>query len=583
MATFSYGTLLPVSGSVDRALSSYAKHFGVWQRRLFALIAPKKVQVEPQLEASKLKKDFCREYGSTARQFNAVRFLVEGMIASVQKHREGLIKETKARIVKAKAVVEKLRTPTTPKGRQRSRFRSRKNPKGEPRHQKKVRLAKLHQKRRRLAALERKLASMEADHEKGRVRIAFGSRKLFHKQFNEYAPFNPDGYQSHADWYRDWEKARSSQFFVLGSKGETAGCQGCVATINKDESLDLRVRLPDAVAKDASIQADASIADKRYVVLKGVRFAHGHEELLQALLSSKLIAVDGKRNKRDGVAISWRLIRELKHEEPVWSVHVTVDVTAPPIITRRENGVLAADFNADHLAQAELDRSGNPVDFGRIPTNVRYKSSGQQDAIFGDAAKKLVDKAAAARKPIVIEKLDFSKAKAQLEDVDPRRAKMLSSLAYSKFNRFIKAAAFRAGIEVLEVDAAYTSVIGAINYAQILGISVHIAAAIVIARRGMNMTEKLRPSVLRKGACVPVHSGGHVTFSLLDDSENHVCPPSWGEVTGKLRAARLAHYRSGRWKNDPAPLSPRRAAGAGSCKDDPAPPPPHRVAAGATW
>ena len=334
-----------------------------------------------------------------------------------------------------------------------------------------------------------------------------------------------------------------------------------MATINSDESLDLRVRLPDAVVEDASIQADASIADKRYLVLRGVRFAHGYEQVLQALQCSKLIAVDGKRKKRDGVALSWRFLRDQKHGQPLWSVHVTVDVAAPPIITRRENGVFAADFNADHLAKAELDRSGNLVDFGRIPTNVRYKSSGQQDAIFGDAAKKLVDKAAAARKPIVIEKLDFSKAKAQLEDVDPRRAKMLSSLAYSKFNRFIKAAAFRAGVEVIEVDAAYTSVIGAINYAQILGISNHIAAALIIGRRGMNMTEKLRPSVLRQGACVPVH-GGHVTFSLLDDSENHVCAPTWGEVTGKLRAARLAHYRSGRWKDDPAPLSPRGAAGA---------------------
>jgi len=433
MATFSYVTLVPVSGPADRALSSYGKLFGLWQRRLFALIAPKKVQLDPPLEASKLKKEFCCAYGSTSRQFNAVRFLVEGMIASVQKHREGLIKEMKARIVKAKAGVEKLRKPSTPKGRQRRRFRSRRNPKGEPRRQKKARLGMLHQKRRRLAALERKLASMEADHQQGLVRIAFGSKKLFHKQFNEHAPFNHDGYASHAHWYRDWEQARSGQFYVLGSKDELAGCQGCVATINEDESLDLRVRLPDAVAKDASIPADVSIADKKYLILKGVRFAHGHEQVLQALQCSKLVVVDGKRKKRDGVALSWRFIRGQKQCEPVWSVHVTVDVAAPPIITQRENGALAADFNANHLALAELDRSGNLVDFDRIATNVRYKSSGQQDAIFGDAAKKLVDQAAAARKPIVIEKLDFSQRKAQLEDVDPRRARMLSSLAYSKF------------------------------------------------------------------------------------------------------------------------------------------------------
>ena len=147
--------------------------------------------------------------------------------------------------------------------------------------------------------------------------------------------------------------------------------------------------------------------------------------------------------------------------------------------------------------------------------------------------------------------------------------------------RLIKAAAFRAGVEVIEVDAAYTSVIGATKYAQVLGVSNHIAAAFIIGRRGMNMTEKLRPSILREGACVPVRNGGHVTFSLLDDSENHVCPPSWGEVTGKLRAALNAHYRSGSWKHDPAPLSPRRAA-SGTWQHVPAPLSPGK-AASATW
>jgi hypothetical protein len=77
---------------------------------------------------------------------------------------------------------------------------------------------------------------MEADHQAGNVPIAFGSRKLFHAQFELEAK----GYASH----EDWRAARSGQCFVLGSKDETAGCQGCVATSNEDLSLDLRVRLP---------------------------------------------------------------------------------------------------------------------------------------------------------------------------------------------------------------------------------------------------------------------------------------------------------------------------------------------------
>ena len=571
MATFTYRTLVPCSGAVDRALSAYARLFGLCERRLFALIAPKKDPVEPRPEPAEVKAEFCEVYGITSRQLNAVRFQVEGKIAAVQKQREGLIEEMKARIKKAEAVVEKLRKPAgTPVGRRRRGFRPRKRSQAETRREKKARLSQLHQKRRRLGALKQRLASMQADHEKGIVRIAFGTCKLFQAQFG-------DGYESHAHWYQDWQQARSGQFFVLGSRDETSGCQGCVATINDDESLDLRVRLPDAVAEDASIET----VNKKYLVLKGVTFAYGHREVLQALQCSKLI-FDGQRKKRDGVAISYRFIRGEKHGAPVWYAHVTVDVTAPPIITRREAGVVAIDFNSDHLARAELDRFGNLVDYGRIPTNLRYKSSGQRDAILGDAVTQVVNQAAAAGKPIVIEKLDFAEKKAALEDVDRRRARMLSSLAYSKFHRFIKAAAFRAGVEVIEVDAAYTSVIGLINYAQIMGISTHIAAAYVIGRRGMNMTERVSPSVLREGACVPVRSGAHVTFRLLDDSGKHVCAPTWPEVTGKLRAALNAHYRSGSWRNhDPAPLPPRRAA-SGTWQHAPAPLSPGK-AASATW
>ena len=53
----------------------------------------------------------------------------------------------------------------------------------------------------------------------------FGGRKLFNAQFDLAA----NGYESLGEWREDWRSARSSQFFVIGSKDETGGCQGCVA------------------------------------------------------------------------------------------------------------------------------------------------------------------------------------------------------------------------------------------------------------------------------------------------------------------------------------------------------------------
>jgi len=104
----------------------------------------------------------------------------------------------------------------------------------------------LHHKKRRLYKLEQGLECMQKDHDQGTVRLCFGSKKLFRKQFNLEA----NGYSSHQDWLNDWQQTRNNQFFIIGSKDETAGCQGCVATIAEDSSISLRIRLPDSLAAE---------------------------------------------------------------------------------------------------------------------------------------------------------------------------------------------------------------------------------------------------------------------------------------------------------------------------------------------
>jgi IS605 OrfB family transposase len=535
MSTFAYETLVPVSATADAALRAYAKQFGEAERQLF-------VKLTSGGDPTELKPELCRELGVTARQYNAIRVQLEGKIAGFKAHRKFLIQDLAIRINKAQKMVDKLENPPKPRRKRGSPAVIEETP-----PDKEKRLFKLHQKRRRLAALKGKLAALKADDKEGIVRIAFGSRKLFRAQFDLEA----NGYESHEEWREDWRAERSRQFLVIGSKDETAGCQGCVATLNEDESLNLRVRLPDAVLQDPSIEA----VDGKYVILRGLKFAHGHENVLKALQCCQ--PCEGEHAMRRGAALTWRFLRDVKHGEPVWYIHVMVDVTAPAIVTRREAGAVGVDYNPSQLAVAETDRSGNLIDHERIDTALRYKTAGQREAILGDAVKKLVARAQTAGKPIVVEKLDFSAKRGQLEDVSPGYARMLSALAYRKFDRMLKAACFRAGVEVIDVDPAYTSVIGAINYAQIFGISTHAAAAYVIARRGLNLSETLRSSVKRDGACVPAPNGDHVTFPLPVDSGKHVRWP-WPAARRKLRAALEAHYRCGKGCNPkPPPLPPK--------------------------
>ena len=129
----------------------------------------------------------------------------------------------------------------------------------------------------RKVQLRFRLSGLEADIAAGRVRLCFGSKKLWRKQYDLKA----NGYASHHAWLDDWRAARSDEFFVLGSRDETAGCQLCVAFVNDDGTLTLRLRMPDSLAG----------LHGKYLVVPNVRFASGHDVVLAALGSNTEYAV----------------------------------------------------------------------------------------------------------------------------------------------------------------------------------------------------------------------------------------------------------------------------------------------------
>ena len=101
-----------------------------------------------------------------------------------------------------------------------------------------------------------------------------------------------------------------------------------------------------------------------------------------------------------------------------------------PAATDQRRGAIGADLNADHLAVAETDASGNCINAWRVPLVTYGKSTHQVEALIGDAVASVVAYAREVRKPIVIEKLDFRQKKADLEGESPRYSRMLSSFSY---------------------------------------------------------------------------------------------------------------------------------------------------------
>ena len=152
-------------------------------------------------------------------------------------------------------------------------------------------------------------------------------------------------------------------------------------------------------------------------------------------------------------------------------------------------------------------------------------------------------------KPIVIEKLDFRQKKAVLEGESRRYSRMLSSFGYGKIKAYILSRGYRKGVEVNQVNPAYSSVIGRVKFMERYGLSVHQAAALVLARRLLRRSERIP----RRRVC-PAGNGVHVAFTVPARKRVKHVWTYWGAVLRQLRPALAAQHRLGKRRRRPNPV-----------------------------
>ena len=70
---------------------------------------------------------------------------------------------------------------------------------------------------------------------------------------------------------------------------------------------------------------------------------------------------------------------------------VSTEMAEVPVVTDRRHGVIGVDLNADHLAVAEADASGNWLRSWRVPLVTYGKSRHQSEALIGDAVSSIVE------------------------------------------------------------------------------------------------------------------------------------------------------------------------------------------------
>ena len=372
----------------------------------------------------------------------------------------------------------------------------------------------IHQHKRRVETLKHRLG--KAQEAARNPSICFGTKGLFKAQFDLEA--NRLG--SHDHWREEWRGARGGNVLIVGDALQSSG--NSFAKLHKSDNggFSLELRLPPALAHLADRTIRLGGSDQHVLMIGGLSFSHGADVIHKALA--------GKR------PLTWRFVRD----EVSWTAHVTVEDRREVTIDDFGRGCLAVDVNVDHLAVTQVAADGNPLRTWNVPCQTYGVSGNRAGNVVRHAVLQVVQLAKSLGVPIACERLDFMAKKAALEDErSPRRARMLSSFAYSAILDGLKTCAIRHGVSVRAVNPAYTSLIGRMKFARRYGLSVHASAALAIGRRAMNLSER-PPSVDH------VDEGLRVTLRRPEDRRRHVWR-TWGRIARET-AALAARGRAGR-------------------------------------
>ena len=311
-------------------------------------------------------------------------------------------------------------------------------------------------------------------------------------------------------------------------------------TGREDATFDLELRLPETLGYLAHDEATWSGRTLRSTHFTGLHFEHGAVEIREALAGGK--------------PLSYRFRRD---EGGRWYVSVMLRQDfADPSMAGFSDGCLGVDLNVDHVALTLTDATGNPltcvpgapgkpVMTRRIDLVSYGKTKAQRLDMIRKAAAEIAALAARLGVPVAAEQLDFTRKRAELETQNgKKRARMLSSFAYSSFAEALSRACVRRSVRLALVNPAYTSIIGLVKFAPRYGSSVHAAAALAIAGRAMALSEQLPAS--GEGIPVLLASGDRVTLPRPARIARRHVWSSWGRLSRGLSAVHEGRRRARR-------------------------------------
>ena len=286
--------------------------------------------------------------------------------------------------------------------------------------------------------------------------MCFGSKKAYKAQWQ----LGANGYNTRDKWYNDFVKSRDKAIEYLGSADESYGnqmCQLIYDEISSKFSLQLR-------------KENKYVSENKYLVIDNIDFKYMKTELVEICKQHKEKGVNRK-------ALTYRFRRKNNK----WYLQVMFAIERIPI-TRKNNGVIGLDFNVGFIEGIETDKAGNIV--CQYHFDLKYHGCGNKAKTeMAEVVSRIANVAVRKGKDIVVEVLHFDKKKAKV-GADKAYNKMIHTLDYSRYGYMLQNACHRKQVGLLQVNPAYTSVIGERKYGKARKLNRHQAASYVIARLG---------------------------------------------------------------------------------------------------
>lgn len=401
------------------------------------------IKNNPKLKINLLNTKLQNKYGINKRTASSIIKTVQGRINSIRELKKTEIKEKQYKLEKISEKLEKL-VPILLDLKLKAeknnindliKYRNLKT---------KIAFMKI-----RKDKLVNKIKSLNYQLETDRFKITFGTKKLFRKNLEEFL------------------NKRDNQIVFIGSRDET-GCNQTfqlkyVAKINQ---FTLKIR------KDFKYKNEKG--EKRYVY--GKCFFNSHSKFLREILKSK------------NFPLTYRIIK--KSNKYYLQCIFEID-NKNTVLTGRNYGVIGIDFNKGFLAISQTNKYGHLVKTDKMTYRFGSGNKTKNDLLL--IINKLTELAINTGKDLVIEDLNFSKAKSRAIKGKFEKGKkyneMLHSLAYRMFSDRTEQICNRKNVGLIKVSPAWTSWIAKNKFCNKMKLNIHAGASFVIARRGMNIKD----------------------------------------------------------------------------------------------